>query len=88
MRIQGIPGSKQAASSGRLTPPRSAPPRSARRGRGPARDRRPSASPAQVSGVEPNAFDRRIAISTDTPVRSFTSSETVLYSRIARANWT
>ena len=30
-----------------ITPPRNAPPRSARRGRGPARDPRPSASPAR-----------------------------------------
>ena len=31
--------------------------------------------PSQVSGVEPKAFDSRIAISTEIPVRSFTSSE-------------
>ena len=31
--------------------------------------------PSQVSGVEPNAFDRRIAISMEMPVRSLMSSE-------------
>ena len=58
-------------------PTQSAPLRSPRRGRGPARGRRPSCIPSQVSGVEPKAFDSRIAISTEILilVRSFTGSE-------------
>lgn len=31
--------------------------------------------PGQVSGVEPKAFDNRITISTETPVRPFTNSD-------------
>ena len=42
-------------------PTQNVPPRSPRRCRGPARGRRPSCIPSQVSRVEPKAFDSRIA---------------------------
>ena len=57
-------------------PTQNVPPRSPRRGRGPARGRRPSCIPSQVSGVEPKAFDSRIAISTTSPMRSAIDSST------------
>ena len=66
-------------------PTQNVPPRSPRRGRGPARGRRPSCIPSQVSGVEPKAFDSRIAISTEILVRSFTGSESAC--RVPPSPW-
>ena len=66
-------------------PTQSVPPRSPRRGRGPARGRRPSCIPSQVSGVEPKAFDSRIAISTEILVRSFTGSKSAC--RVPPSPW-
>ena len=59
----------------RVTRLRSAPPRSARRVPEPARDRRPSASPAMSRASSRMPSTGLIAISTEIPVRSFTSSE-------------
>ena len=66
-------------------PTQNVPPRSPRRGRGPARGRRPSCIPSQVSGVEPKAFDSRIAISTEILVRPFTGSESAC--RVPPSPW-
>ena len=47
--------------------------------------RRPSCIPSQVSGVEPKAFDSRIAISTEILVRPFTGSESAC--RVPPSPW-
>ena len=85
-RVRRRNGHSISSRDGSSSPPtQNVPPRSPRRGRGSARGRRPSCIPSQVSGVEPKAFDSRIAISTEILVRPFTGSESAC--RVPPSPW-